>query len=255
MWDMLISGGLALAGGLLANKNAKDSAKAAQAAAQAKIAAEQQKQQFIQQGLDKGTGALTGARDQALGFFTPYSTQGGQAGNMLSAALGLSGPEAQAAYFNNFQNDPGYQATLRAGIDAINQGGASAGALRSGGVLKSLFGYGQQQMGNQFNQRIVQLSGLNTLGAGIAGNQANVASGYGQNMADLYSKAFGGLGNSAAAQGSAQAEGIIGAQNAKTAGMQNMLQFGGYGVGQLKQGLNDMFSKPNAWSGFNMTGV
>ena len=75
---------------------------------------------------------------KGIGYFQPYADTGKDSNKLLADALGVNGPEAQAAYFANFQQDPGYLAERDAGVAAVEQGQASGGALRSCGTLKAL---------------------------------------------------------------------------------------------------------------------
>jgi hypothetical protein len=50
----------------------------------------------------------------------------------------------------NFMNDPGYQARLKLGTDAIERGAAAKGTLLTGGTLKDLNQYAQDYASNEF---------------------------------------------------------------------------------------------------------
>ena len=102
----------ALAGGALGYMNANSTADAQAAARQAAA--------IQARGLRKGIGAEKKAK-KAVGYLKPYAESGQGANTLLSDALGINGPEAQARYFANFQNDPGYIAARDAGIAGIEQ--------------------------------------------------------------------------------------------------------------------------------------
>jgi hypothetical protein len=59
--------------------------------------------------------------NQALGYLQPFAQAGQGSTNLLANALGANGPAAQAAYYQNFQTDPGFMATQQAGVNALDR--------------------------------------------------------------------------------------------------------------------------------------
>ena len=173
-----------------------DAAKASRQGAAAQVAGLRQGEKSIKEG---------------IGYLQPYAETGKGGLNLLADALGVNGPEAQAAYFANFQTDPGYIAERDAGVAAVEQGAASGGALRSGGTLKALQEYGQRFMRQSFLDRLNALTGVSGQGLTAAGGQAELQ----RDIAGIRS----GIGT-------AQASGIVGAANAKTAGATNLFNAG-----------------------------
>lgn len=141
--------------------------------------------------------------EQSLGFFQPELETGRPALAQIGNALGIFGPEAQSAFFNNFQNDPGFLASQQAGIDAINQAGASRGLSRSGGQLKSLFDFGQRNLFSQFQDRLSRLANIAGLGSQAAGASA-----------DITQRAFGDIGEAQFGAGQLFANNAINQANA-----------------------------------------
>lgn len=128
--------------------------KAAEKASKAQQAGFQQAQQNTQETIDR---------------ILPQVETGDKARDLFAAALGLNGADAQRAFFNDFQNDPGFQAQQDAGIRAIGQS-TSANLLRnSGGAAKELFNFGQQQQRGAFNDRLNRLAGLTSFGQQATG--------------------------------------------------------------------------------------
>src|SRR6476620_218483 len=171
-------------------------------------------------GIRKGIGTEAQTTKKAVGYLKPYAESGQGANTLLSDALGINGPEAQARYFANFQNDPGYIAARDAGIAGIEQSQAGPGMLHSGGTLKALQDYGQRLMWSQFQNRLESLKGLGVQGQNAATTQGGWQTQFGRDKADLLGQI-----------GTARASGIVGAANAGTAGTRNMLQLAGYGMG------------------------
>lgn len=108
-------------------------------------------------GRTRAAGAINTVQED---LFRQPAEQSLEAVNLLAQALGISGPEAQQAFFANFQDDPGFQATQQAGIRAIDQAASAGGQLNTGGRLKSLFEFGQQGQNQQFQQRLANLAGF-----------------------------------------------------------------------------------------------
>ena len=149
----------------------------------------------------------------------------------------------------NFATDPGYQFRMQQGQNQINSGAAAGGTQLSGATMKALARYNQgmasnevnnaygrynqdrsanqqqQQMGmnnamNQYNtanqqatQQYGQFNNLAEMGQQAAGNLANLASNYGQNMA-----------NTTIQGANAAAAGAMGRGNAYSGMMNNMQQ-------------------------------
>lgn len=224
MFAQLAGLGLSLGGTLLGMNRAEDSANAAAAAASA--AADAQEEAYKKAAAKRQAGLA-----QSLGFLSPFM-QAGQGGQkLLSDALGINGPEAQRGYFANFQNDPGFAAVQGAGIDTVNQSKAASGGLRSGATMKALMDFGQRLQQNVFQDRMTRLADVGKMGATTAGNMATVNEGAHKDFA-----------NYEIGEGNAKAGGLINASNAQQMGTQNYLQMLGYGMGQAKGGMNDLFS-------------
>jgi hypothetical protein len=82
----------------------------------------------------QGRDALTANSSKAAGYYQPIYDTAMRGYDAYGDALGLNGAEgntrAQAAFLNN----PGYDAQLEAGLDAIDRGAAARGTLSSGGT-------------------------------------------------------------------------------------------------------------------------
>ena len=166
-------------------------------------------------GAKKAGNEAAGGYTQASSMLQPYATQGAAANTQFGNAIGANGLPAQQSFYNNFQNDPGYQATLQQGIGAAEQGGAGTGAFNSGGTLKALMAFGQRQLQDQFQTRLNYLQGLGNQGYNAAGQQ----------------------GQDVIGAGNARAGGILGAANAKSGGILGQAQANMYGQGAMNQGI------------------
>lgn len=195
--------------GFLNANSAADSAAAARQAAAIQAA-----------NLRKGITAEKKGTKKATSYLKPYMQTGQGANTLLADALGINGPEAQSAYFTNFQNDPGYIAARDAGADTIEQSTAVGGMLHSGNTLKALQDYGQRLMWSQFQDRLKGLAGETQQGLTAGTTAGGYQTQFGRNKADILGQI-----------GAARASGIVGAANAGVQGTQNMLQLAGQGVG------------------------
>lgn len=226
MLAQLIGLGGSLIGMSESRAAAKRAAAAAQAAAEARVA-----------GLHNAIEERRLGTGRAIGYLrelSPFADMGLGAYGQLSAALGLSGKDAQQSYFDNFQLDPGFLASQKAGTNAIEQSQAGGGLLRSGGTLKSLYDYGQKNLLGLHADRLNRMAGL-----GAAGQQAATTMATGS--AGIEDSSTNTIANYLRDVGEANAGGIIGGSNADQRGTQNWLSMLGYGIGQMKGGINDLF--------------
>jgi len=169
-----------------AGKAAKGAA-GAQAAASASAIGEQRRQFDISQ-------------EQA----EPFRQAGLSALEQQQALMGLLGPEAQRAAFQQFQESPGQAFLRERGEQSLLRSSAAIGGLGGGNVRSAL-----QQQGIGFAQQDLQ-NQLARLGS-IAGQGQAVTS----NIAQLGAGTSANIGNLLQAGGQAQASGILGAQQAR----------------------------------------
>lgn len=222
-WGDIAGAGVQIGGMIYGMNEAENAAARAQQASQ-KAAALQQ------EGLSAGIKELESGRGRAtnyLGLYDPFISSGTDSTSLLRQALGLDGAGSQKTFYDNFQNDPGYQATLKGGTNAVETSQAGGGMLRSGGTLKALMDYGARLQGGIFNNRLAQLAGLSSSGQQAAGAKAGLGAGIetgtSSKIADfqkMIGDAWGGA--------------TINSSNADQRATQNVLQLLGYGTGLMK---------------------
>lgn len=154
------------------------------------------------QGYDAAGNALSGAYNTARGdisggsaYFDPYYNTGTAANMAYANAMGLNGAAGNAAAQQAFQAGPGYQWMVdQATNNAMRKAGA-AGMLGSGNTYDSLARLASGLAGQEWNNYLSNLSGLNAQGMQAAGakyqgaaDMANLANNYGQNTANLASE-------------------------------------------------------------------
>lgn len=198
-----IAGG-SLISGALGAKSASDASKAQRQAAEAGIA--EQARQF----------------DITQEQLAPFREAGVSALEQQQALLGLSGPEAQAALFDQLVESPGQRFLRERQEKALLRNAAAVGGLGGGNVLTALqeqaAGFAQQDLQNQF-ARLGQLAGQGQATAVQLGQfGANRAS----NVANLLGQA-----------GQARASGILGRNQAIQSGLSGLTSaIGALGFGQ-----------------------
>lgn len=213
--------GFAIGGGILGNKSAKKQAAAARQAAEAQAAA-----------YDRGIAERRAGTDEAVGYLSPYEEAGRGGMDMLAAALGALGPDAQRAFFADFQDDPGFGAVQKAGLDSVAQSRSVGGGLKSGGTMKALMDYGQRLKQTVFQDRLNRLADLGKTGVTTAANMASLTDSGSRDIAGYE------IGKGAALGG-----GIINASNAEAAGTKNLINMLGYGAGAIGGMGNDLLGK------------
>lgn len=96
------------------------------------------------------------------------SGSGGWAGGTAGAVPQFNAPTFTPPSYEEAMNDPGYQFSLKQGLEGLQGSAAARGVLRTGGTLKDIIGYGQdraaQQYGDVYN-RAANTFGLNYQGA------------------------------------------------------------------------------------------
>jgi hypothetical protein len=107
--------------------------------------------------------------NQAVGYEQPFMQAGQNALNLYNNATGVNGAAAQQAYYNSFQNDPGFQASVNYGLQQIGAQNAAQGMGLSGNALAALQNYSQNALSQQYQTRLQDLF----QGAQLGANSAN----------------------------------------------------------------------------------
>jgi len=191
----------------------------------------------------KGANAYKSIANQTLndtkGYFEPYYQQGLDVSNTYRDAIGEGTPEAQQDYFANFNNDPGFQASLDKALDGVQRSAAASGSLHSGRTQMALFDRGQAAQYGAFQDRLNRLEALGSKGQQAGAQLANYTYNTGNNIADLENMiaqqdaaGFMGVQNQVASSRGSGFQGALnlGAVAAKAyAGLPPLPSFGGAG--------------------------
>ncbi|MBT3070937.1 hypothetical protein KKP04_08660 [Rhodomicrobium sp. Az07] len=106
--------------------------------------------------------------EQAVSYQQPYLTAGTNALTLYNDATGATGSDAQKAYYESFQTDPGFTASVNYGLSKIEASAAASGMGLSGNTLAALQDYSQTSLSNAYQTRLNNLYKTATLGASAA---------------------------------------------------------------------------------------
>lgn len=168
----------------------------------------------LEQQAKSSAGDITAAGQTAQGFLQPFQ-QVGQQGIDLAGFLG--NPQAQ---FESIQSNPLFQMGLNNLNTQTNQSAASRGRLSAGDTLQQLTQNATLAASPLIDRQRQDILNLLGIGGNVAGQQANIERGTAADVADLLT---GGA--------SAKASGIIGAENAKSAAVGQLLDVAGMFAG------------------------
>jgi len=175
-----------------------------QAADAQKKAARRQQQQF----------------EETKELLSPFVQAGELALEDLQASLGLSGEEAQRAFFEDFQTDPGFEAASQFGLDQVQDRFELSG--RSGGnLLAALSDRARRDLLGQFQTRQAQLGQLAGIGQGAASSLAGAGESSAARQGQFISNAGQLTGNA-----------LVGAGNAVTGAADQLAFLQGAGQGR-----------------------
>lgn len=167
---------------------------------------------------------------QTKQLLSPYTTAGEGALDAYETSVGLNGLDQQREFFNNFQTDPGWEASLNYATRGLENMNAISGRGYGGNVIAGLGDYLQKNMLDAYKTRQSQLGGLVDTGRGAAQSLA----GFGQQSAAAQ-------GQMLANAGYYQGAGIANAGNAIMKGLGNAGQISAYGQGAGLSGAGGNF--------------
>lgn len=155
---------------------------------------------YLGQGANTAARSLSEGRDAGLGYLgrgighlSPYAQSGERANGMYENALGLRGAAGSDAARDAFRAGPGYDWRVSQATEAAARKASSLGVGGSGNTLSALATLGGHLADQEYGGWLDRLLGLGQRGqsaalgmAGLAGQQANMAYGAGQGIADVY---------------------------------------------------------------------
>ena len=187
--------------GIFDTLTGKSAGKAAKKAAAQRIA-----------GINQGIGELGTSRDRVRDLFGGSISSGDNTRSRLSSIFGLEGGDG-----TTFEGTPGFEFArdqgLQAGERAASAGGFAGGGRAQKEAIRFATGTAQQDRGNEI-ARLLGFLGQNDAGRGqLAGQE--------ESFADTIARLRAGIGE-------AGAGGTIGKSNAKSAGVNNLLNIAAF---------------------------
>lgn len=143
-----------------------------------------QANKFLDTGLAQYRNQLTSGLEDTAAYYDPYITQGLDASQLYGNAIGLNGLDEQQGFYDNFQNDPGFQASLDQALNSVERSASARGGLFSGRTQKSLFDNAQSAQLGAYQNRLSHLKGLQGSGQQASSQLGNLTFGANQNIAD-----------------------------------------------------------------------
>jgi hypothetical protein len=212
-----------------ANKSAKAAKQAAQTQAESQDRAiEEQRSQFQQLQETLRPYVEAGKVD----LTQPYIGAGPGALQAMQGLAGLRGAGEQQAAINQIQQGAQFQELARQGEQGILQNAAATGGLRGGNVQAALAQFRPALLNQLIESQYGKLAGLTQLGSTSAENLLRLGQASAAGVGAAGQQSAQNIGNLMAAQGAAQAGGIIGAANAQAQGLGSI-------SGGLQQGIGN----------------
>jgi hypothetical protein len=158
-----------------------------------------------------------------------------------------AGPKTAEQIAADIAAQPGYQAQISQGIDAINKASSAKGYLGSGRVLKELNDFGQNTLSQYYGDTLSRLAALAGSGQQAAANAAQLSSNNGNSLAQLYQSLGDNRANSTLAGANSLSQALIAANqqyNVMQTGSSNSSSGGGGlgGIGQALGGIASLYS-------------
>jgi hypothetical protein len=133
----------------------------------------------------KARGELQRGQNDALGYYAPYD---GVSQNALAAFSNAIGAGDSEAGIEAFKNSPlyrlNYDNMVKAGGDAITGSSQAGGTYNSGRTLQALSENAGRVTSGLYDRYINPLADFNVQGERIAGNKANIRTGFANQLAD-----------------------------------------------------------------------
>jgi hypothetical protein len=149
----------------------------------------------INQYYDLGRGASEQWYNRAVTFLQPQLDAGNRALEAENAALGLSGPEAQAQFQKNYTTSPGYTQLLDERVKTVTANNAKRGLTLSGAQLRQVADEGQKTLSEDYNKYLDRITRSAERGAQTAAGAASMTQATGKDLALGYFGQGGTLAN------------------------------------------------------------
>jgi hypothetical protein len=175
-----------------------------------------------QRGYDEASGTRRDYLGRAGGYMQPMMTGGDAAREQYETAMGLRGADAQRAYYQNFQHDPGFESELAGGVSAMDRSAARRGGLYSGAQMAGVHRYGQQMTRDAYGRRMAGYNSLMGTGDNARMTMAGMTDRAGSDLASMRMSHADNMSNSMLKGGQLKAEGAMAPWNALSSTVGNM---------------------------------
>lgn len=128
---------------------------------------------------EEATRAQLAGNRAAQQTLDPYTQAGAESLEQMQALMGLGGPEAQAAAYQQIENSPGFMSAVQQGENAMLQNASATGGLRGGNTQGALAQFRPQMLNQAIGQQMQSLGGLAGMGQNAASQIAGLQSGAG----------------------------------------------------------------------------
>ena len=150
------------------------------------------------------------------------------------------GRQGSVPDYSAFFKSPGYDFRFQEGVNALDKSAAARGKLFSGGYGRELQRYGQGLATSEFGNYANRLASL----AGIGQSATQYGGQLGAQAGSQVGQSAANIGQSIMAGGTAQASGIVGANNAWQQGI-------GGAINSLGSGIQNFGAQQGWWGGFD----
>jgi hypothetical protein len=197
--------------------------------------AAQQSAAIQQRATERGISEIEAARELGLGFLEPFGEVGRAA---IPQAGFLTDPQAQ---FEFLQQNPLFQSALEQANVGTKGIAAARGRLSAGDTLQQLSQNVLLAASPLISQQKQSIQDLLGFGGDIATRQAATATGAAPSIAELITSG-----------GAAEAAGVVGAEQARGKGIENIIGIGGTGGIFSDERLKENIKKINVENGHNI---
>jgi hypothetical protein len=150
----------------------------------------------------------------------PYTDAGAGAVDAYKSGIGLNGVDKQTEFYNNFQNDPGFEAATNYATRGIENLNSIKGRGLGGNLIAGASDYLQKNMLDAYRTRLSQIGGLVDTGRSAAST-----------LGTLGQQSAAAQGANLANAGYYQGAGLINAANGINQGLYNNQMMSAYSGG------------------------
>lgn len=188
--------------------------------------AAQQAAEIQAQSADKANALQQSEFQQQQANLAPWITAGGDALSVLTSGLQPGGQFNLPFSLSMFQQDPGYNFQKQEGDAAISNGAAARGTNLSPATIEALMNFNQGLAANSYGNAWSRYNSDTNKVLGATEALANTGLSTTNNLNSLGGNNASVQGNNIIGAANAKAAGLVGGANAKASGTNNLLQTG-----------------------------